>query len=140
MTLQIVQIALLVAILIVLSQLTSRLRADRGGGSGTDSADITSRLDAITDAQQEMRSQINNLQRDQEILDELEESVMDEWAHVIEEKLGKRPVMVACPKCGYEGGLEPNLLAEVDQEYGCPNCRSIYTLDHLREVYPEAKL
>ena len=63
-------------------------------------------LDAI-------RDHLGEMQKDHEILDELEENVMEEWARVIEDKLGKRPVVVPCPSCGWKGGLEPNLLADV---------------------------
>lgn len=65
---------------------------------------------------------------------------MTEWARIIEEELGKRPINVPCPSCSYTGGLEPNLLADEDTEYGCPNCGAITTLDALRERYPDEDL
>ena len=90
-------------------------------------------LDAI-------RDHLGEMQKDHEILDELEENVMEEWARVIEDKLGKRPVVVPCPSCGWKGGLEPNLLADEDTEYGCPNCGTITAVEVLREKYPHSDL
>ena len=103
-------------------------------------AQINERLDAIAAGMAEIRESIGEYEKDQEILDELQANVMTEWARIIEEELGKRPVQVDCPSCGYAGGLEPNLLADEDTEFGCPNCGAIATLDGLRERYPEADI
>jgi predicted nucleic acid-binding Zn-ribbon protein len=102
--------------------------------------DVKTRLDSLHAEIVAIRSGLGEMQQDHEILDELEENVMNEWERIIEEELGKRPVQVPCPACGFRGGLEPNLLAEEDQEYGCPSCGLIFTRDALREKYPTAKL
>lgn len=102
-------------------------------GTATGSGD---RLDRIERAVSAIQSQLAEMQKDHEILDELEENVMTEWAKIIEDKLGKVPLDVACPKCNYDKGLEPNLLAEEDLEYGCPNCGTIFAIDALRDAYP----
>ncbi len=99
---------------------------------------LRSRLNDVQSAVTSIQSHLAEMRKDHEILDELEENVMHEWAKVIEDKLGKRPIFVACPKCGHEGGLEPNLLTEDDSEYGCPNCGSILSVELLRETYPDA--
>lgn len=114
------------------------------GGKGGDVegalARVGARLDALTSSLQEIRISLGEYEKDQEILDELQANVMSEWARIIEEELGKRPVRVDCPSCGYSGGLEPNLLADEDTEFGCPNCGAIATLDSLRDRYPDADL
>jgi hypothetical protein len=104
-----------------------------GPPAGAPSVD---RLDRIEQAVSAIQSQLAHMQKDHEILDELEENVMTEWAKIIEDKLGKVPLTVPCPSCGYAKGLEPNLLAEEDVEYGCPNCGTIFAIDALREAYP----
>ena len=112
----------------------------RGSGSSGDAAAIAAlrdRLSAVENQLASVRSGLDDLRRDHDILDELEENVMHEWAHIIEDKLGKRPVEVPCPRCGHEGGLEPNLLADEDTEFGCPNCGTVFAVGELRERFPD---
>jgi len=101
---------------------------------------IRARLDEVQRAVLEIHGSVAELQKDHEILDELEENVMAEWMQIIEDKLGKKPILVPCPTCGSTSGLEPNLLADEDLEYGCPACGAIHSIDALRARYPERNL
>jgi hypothetical protein len=108
--------------------------------ASTEFSAIRARLDEVQRAVLEIHGSVADMQKDHEILDELEENVMAEWMQVIEEKLGKKPIHVPCPACGHAGGLEPNLLADEDLEYGCPSCGAIHSVDALRATYPERDL
>jgi hypothetical protein len=139
----IIDVVTLILVLVLIAYLVGMRRA---GDSALvdrmkpDLAALQKRLDALEASVATAMSKFGELQKDQEILDELEQSVMQRWEHIIEEKLGKRPVMVPCPVCRYEGGLEPNLLADEDLEFGCPNCSTIFPREKLRDAYPDAGL
>lgn len=141
-----IQVILLLFILFSLFGLRNSTQSGAGSGSGAVNGlrermdGLERSIDAVRASIDALHTRLGEMRQDHDILDELEDSVMEEWTRIIEEKLGKKPLRVPCPTCGSTSGLEPNLLTDEDSEYGCPNCGNIVTIDVLRQTYPNEDL